>query len=140
VTPDLMVARVSSLLCRAPFRLTRAIDPESFDLQPATALEDVFTIDGKSDRVHGGMGLWDVRVDRLTVRIARKTVADPHLTRARFRQTANSLIAAVVRDGAIGGGDYAVPDGAAWTVRPHARNAEYGELEVTIPVDYETDL
>ncbi len=135
-----IVGRVTSILTAPTFGFTRSVVPDTFDHQPTTNIDGVFTIVAKSQRTNGLMGLHDTRVDRITVRLARKLVSDQYETRKGMRNTANSIHAAVVRDGALLGGDYAVLDDWTWQDKAPVTGAEFGELEVQIPVDYETDL
>jgi hypothetical protein len=137
-TLDAIVNRVSSLLVE-DFSFTRALDPESFDRQTAATIDGAFTLETETASQHGLMGFYDVRVDRVVIRLARKHLADPHATRRQLRQDASSIHAAMVRDGATGGGDYAVPDGGGHRIAI-PRGAEYAELRLTVPVDYETEL
>jgi hypothetical protein len=52
----------------------------------------------------------------------------------------HSLTAAVAYDGHLGGGDYAVPDdGRVHEIRTEP-GAEYAVLQMTVPVDYESQL
>lgn len=132
--------RVRSILASAPFRFAETRDPFSFDLQPTTNIDGVFRVEMASQAVMGQMDYRDVRIDSLVIWTARLQGGDPNAAYRVQLTDVNSITAAVIRDGATGGGDYAVPDGGRGFSCRRDPGAAYAVTRTTIPVDYETSV
>lgn len=129
--------RAASVCASAPFAFTQAQTPFSFELQPTGNLDAVFRIEAADTSVAGGSNFSETRIGQLRVFLARKHNADPQAAYRLLLFDANSLTAAIVRDGVTGGGDYDVPDqGRGGTVQAD-KGKEFAVLRLTVPVNYE---
>jgi len=137
---DVIRARVNSLCASAPFDFTLAATPFDFKNQPTGQIDQVFRIEIEPGKVIGGFNYSETRQDALRIWVARKYAADPEGTYQQLVTDATSLTAAVVRDGATGGGDYDVPDQGRGCSFLHDKGAEYALLRLSLVVDYETSL
>lgn len=142
LTLDAIVDRVRSVCASEPFSFGEAVSWATFDLQPATHLDRVFRIPPpSSQRVVGGMNFSEDRTDSMQIWVARKIGQDYATVRRTLLRDMHSLTAAVVRDGAVNGGDYHVPDeGRGHAVTPDGPGREYLSLRLTLPINYETQL
>lgn len=134
-THDVLVDRVRSLC--ASFAWTEAVSSEAFTLQGIGSSDQVFRVKARGGAVRGGTGFTEERTDVVEVEVIRHIAADYDTTRRALFQDANSLTAAIIRDGHEDGGDYAVPD----TGRLHevlgTPGAGYLTLRLTVPLNYE---
>ncbi len=137
-TLDEIQGRVTSIVTRAPFSFGLSADPDSFTTTPTTAIDGSCYVGVRTGRTSGALGLYEVRVDQVDVYVARR-VTDPLVSRRLFYRDIASLSAAVIRDGAIGGGDYAVEDSRTYDIK-QPKGADYGILRLTLPVNYEAAL
>jgi hypothetical protein len=72
--------------------------------------------------------------------VGRLINADYDTTRRTLFRDANSLVAAIIRDGHANGGDYTVPDaGRAHTIAG-TPGAGFLALRLTVPVNYEATV
>lgn len=140
MTIDTIRARVTSLLTRAPFRFTVSPEPYSFDRIPTAVIDQSFGLESESLRVEGGSHYTEVRVDRLTVSVARLHESQPDACYQALLADCSSIVAAVVRDGAELGGDYDVPDEGRGYGILHETGRAFSVLRLTLPVDYEAQL
>ena len=132
--------RVCSLLVTTPFAYVEAVTPFSFDLQPEGVIDQALRIETEFGDVIGGMGYAETRVDLLRLWVARLHADDPRAVYRTLLTDATSIAAAVVLDGATGGGDYHVPDeGRGWQIQQQPGQA-FAVLRLTLPVDYEAQL
>lgn len=136
MTSDQIRARVESVCAGAPFALTRAQTPFSFDLQPSGAIDDVFRLEQGGSEVIGGFNYSEDRTDELQLWVAKKYQGDPEGTYQRLLTDASSVRAAVIRDG-LSSGDYIVPDTPAGFSVQRDPGKEYAVLRLTIGVNYE---
>jgi hypothetical protein len=140
LTVDLIRARVTSLLARAPFSFTPSPEPFSLDRLPASVMDASFCLEAESGHVVAGMGYVETRVDLLRLTLARLHNGEPDSCYQALLADCSSVTASVVRDGVVGGGDYDVPDeGRAYTVS-HEPGRAFSVLRLTLPVDYEAQL
>ena len=142
MTSDTIVDRVRSVCASAPFHFTEAIAWDTFDLQPTTNVEACFRIPPPtSQNVRGGIGFYEDRTDSMQVWVARKIGGDYQAVRRTLLRDLHSLTAAIVRDGAVDGGDYHIPDGGrGHAIAPVTANAEYVALRLTLPINYDAQL
>jgi hypothetical protein len=132
--------RVGSLCAGAPFGFIQAQEPFSFALQPTGAIDQVFRIENSDISVSGGTNYSETRIGQLRIFIARKQKSLPQAAYTQLSTDAQSLTAAITRDGVVGGGDYDVPDaGRGFTVQ-HDAGKEYAVLRLTLPIGYEAQL
>ena len=131
--------RVRSILAGTPFQFAESQEPWSFERQPTTQIDGVFRVEMASQTVRQEMDFRDIRIDTLTIWTARLQGGDPNAVYRTQLQDVNSITAAVIRDGATGGGDYAVPDGRGFSLRRDP-GAAYAMARISIPVDYETSV
>lgn len=128
--------RIASVCAGAPFQFVEAETPFDFTLQPTTQIDQVFRITAESESVIGGFNYTEERTDRIEIWVARKQAGAPNTAYTTLVTDASSLRAAIIRDGATGGGDYIVPDGTAFSLQ-HDTGHEYAVLRLHIPVNYE---
>lgn len=129
--------RVTSLLVASPFEFVEAVTPFSFELQPTGAIDEVFRIEVEPRTFQGSFSYRGVQVDTLVIWLARKQGPDQKATYRAQLADVDSITAAVIRDGAEDGGDYAVPDGRTYSLQ-RVPGAEYAVMRLGLPVDYET--
>jgi hypothetical protein len=139
-TLDVIRDRVASLCASTPFNFLEAETPFSFDLQPSGSIDQVFRLETEGGGVIGGFNYTEERTDLIQVWLARKQGADPTLTYRTLLADASSMRAAVIRDGATGGGDYDVPDDGAGLSIQHDPGVTFAVLRLTVPVNYEAQL
>lgn len=141
-TLDVIVDRVRSLCVSAPFDFQESARLDRFDWDAAPVIGDasVFRIETSSQPPRGGSGFSEERTDLLAVTVGRAINADYDGTRRALLRTSHSLTAAVVRDGAVTSGSYAVPDSGASTRIEADPAALYLTLRLTLPVNYEAQL
>lgn len=131
--------RVSSVCASSPFDFVQAQTPFDFDLQPSGSIDGVYRIEADSGGVIGGFNYSEERTDLLTIWLARKQTAEPQEMYRQFATDITSLIAAVLRDGDVSGMYFVPPDGRVWDLA-HETGREYAVAELTIPVNYETEI
>ena len=131
--------RIASVCAGAPFQFVLAETPFDFTLQPTTQIDQVFRITCESDSVIGGFNYTEERTDQVEIWVARKQAGAPNTAYTALVTDVSSLRAAIIRDGATGGGDYIVPDGTTFSLE-HDTGQEYAVLRLQIPVNYEAVL
>jgi hypothetical protein len=136
---DAVRDRVASICAGAPFEFVEAETPFNFKLQPTTQIDQVFRITCESDSVIGGFNYSEERTDIVEIWVARKELGAPRTAYRALVTDVSSLRAAIIRDGATGGGDYTVPDGAGFSIQ-HDDGQEYAVARVTVPVNYEAEV
>ena len=138
MSPDGLRDRVTSVCVGLGF--TTATTPFSFDLQPSGVIDEVFRIETEALGTIGGFNFTEDRTDLVHIWVARKYAGEPDVVYRRAQQDIGSIRSAVVRDGAVTSGEYAVPDdGWAATVAREA-GKEFAILRVSIPCNYESTL
>jgi hypothetical protein len=135
-----LLARVTSLCCAAPFALTRATVPFDFKQQPTGGIDRCVRIEDEHRSVIGGFNFSEDRTALFHIWIARKYLADPHATYAALQTDVTSLTSAIVRDGAVGGGDYAVLDDGMGVSFQHDTGQEYALARLSLPINFESVL
>ncbi len=135
-TVDVIRDRVASICAATPFQFVAAVSPFDFALQPSGQIDQVFRITCEGGEQVGGFNYSEERTDLMEIWVARKQLNQPTAAYSRLLADAASLRAAVIRDGATGGGDYTVPNGAGFDIE-HGDGQEYAVLRLTIPVNYE---
>ncbi len=134
-----LLDRLNSLCASDPFQLVQAISPFDFDQQPTGQIDQVFRITAETQGVIGGFRFSEERTDLFTIWLARKHNAAPQAAYAALVTDVRDLFAAIVRDGAIGGGDYAVEDGDAASFE-HEPGLEFAVARLAVPINYEAQL
>ncbi len=126
--------RVRSLTCGAPFYLTPSPEPFDFDRVPQQVIDGAVRVESQTTGTIGGMSFSEERFDTLTIWVGALPGGAPYDAVNSLHTTANSLKAAIIRDG-CGVGDFAVLDDAATDVQPVGDSSYYvGRL--TVPVSY----
>jgi hypothetical protein len=136
---DTVRDRIASVCASAPFQFLEAETPFDFTLQPTTQIDQVFRLTCESDEVIGGFNYTEERTDLIEIWVARKQGGAPRIAYDALVTDVSSLRAAIIRDGATGGGDYCVPDGTEFSLQ-HDDGKEYAVLRVVIPVNYEATV
>lgn len=136
---ETILTRIGSICAGAPFNLVEARTWADFDKEPNSRLEGLFRVTVEQQETLGGSSFSEEVTDLFSIWIARKSLADPLATRTRLLTDVGSLRAAIVRDGATGGGDYAVVDGGASLVDPKPRS-DYTVGRLSVPINYEVQL
>lgn len=138
-TLDAIVDRVRSLTTTLGYIETQT--PFSFDQQPAGAIDACLRIVERSGQgAIGGFKLSETRQDVLQIWVARKTAGEPTTAKRLLTRDMHSITAAVVTDGAFTSGEYAVLDAGRIHELRAEPGAEYAVLQMTVPVDYESQL
>lgn len=137
---DTILDRVRSLCVGDPFLYVEAVSTETFAYDPARGDAAVFRVSGRGGVPRGGFGFSEECNDVVDVEVRRPVPGDYRVTRRALQREARSLTAAVTRDGATGGGDFAVVDAG----RAHTVSGELGDshlvLRLTLPVNYMSNL
>lgn len=136
-TREALWGRVTSLCIESGF--TRAVTPFDFDQQPTGLIDGAIRLTVEGGAPIGGFRMSEERTDTFVLWVARKHGAAPQEAYERLLTDVSSLTAGVVRDGAFGGGDYAVPDGAAVNIE-HENGREFAVARLALPVNYEVQL
>ena len=110
-----------------------------FDQQPTGLIDGAFRLTVEPGTVIGGFHMSEERTDLVVIWVARKHAADPQVAYEQLLTDVSSLTAGVVRDGAFGGGDYAVPDGTGVSIE-HENGREFAVARLQFPVNYEVQL
>lgn len=131
--------RIASVLAAEPFDYVQAVEPFSFERQPAGNVDKVFRVEWQAGTDVGSLNYVETVVDRAVIWLARLQGGDPNATYEALTVAVRSIAAAVIRDGATGGGDYAVPNGRSHEIRRDP-GAAFQVLRLTVPVDYETTV
>jgi len=136
---DGIVSRVNSLCASVPFVFGLSVSPFDFDHQPTGNIDQVSRVTVEGQSVIGGLNFSEERTDLVTIWIARKQTAAPQSAYHLLLTDVTSLTAAVTRDGATGGGDYAVLDGGGVSFE-HEDGREFAVARLSLPINYETQL
>jgi hypothetical protein len=140
-TLDVIADRVRSILAAAPFEFQEAETPFSFDLQPDGGIDRCFRlVDAGANRIVGGFSYSETRVDRSQIWVARRYDGDAKAAKRLLTRDMHSITAAMVRDGHAISGEYAVTDDGRLHELRADPGAEYAVLQLTVPVDYESQL
>lgn len=138
-TRDAILSRLNSVCSGTPFVFGQAVSPFDFSHQPSGNIDQVSRVTVEGQSVIGGLNFSEERTDLVTVWIARKQAAAPQLAYRLLVIDVTSLTAAVTRDGATGGGDYAVLDGSGMSLE-HKDGQEFAVARLSLPINYETQL
>ena len=137
---DTIRSRISSILASPPFLFNAAADPERFDGDPLETLDGCFGLTVEGGPVTGCTHGVEQRVDHLGIHVARLQQGQPEACYRALLADCTSITAALVQDGAEGGGDYDVPDDGRGFSLDHTPGRAYSVLHLTLPVDYEAQL
>lgn len=136
-TREALFGRVTSLCLEAGF--TRAVSPFDFDQQPTGTVDGSLRVTVEAQPAIGGFRMSEERNDVFSIWIARKHKATPQEAYEQLLTDVSSLTAGIVRDGAFGGGDYAVPDGTTVAIE-HENGREFAVARLSVPLNYEAQL
>ena len=140
VTLDGVVDRVRSLCAGAPFAFVEAVGSEDFARQPVGRADGVFRVKARGGVAVGGTSYTEERTDYLDLEVIRSVGGDYPACRRALLRDATSLTAAVVRDGHVTSGAYAVPDEGRASSIVGDRGASFLTLRLTLPANYETTV
>lgn len=138
-TRDGIVSRLNSLCAAAPFVFGSSVSPFDFNHQPSGNIDQVSRVTVEGQSVIGGLNFSEERTDLVTIWVARKQTAAPQAAYRLLVVDVTSMTAAVTRDGATGGGDYAVLDGGGVSFE-HEDGREFAVARLSLPINYETQL
>jgi hypothetical protein len=133
-------ARITDLVTTPPWPYTLAPTPDGTTDVPVDALDASIQIEVVSGDVQGAMGMYETRVDDLVLTVTRLQRGAPQACYDALLTDVNSLSAAIIRDGALNGGDFHVPDAGRGFAVSHTPGAAWSRVRLTLPVDYEVDL
>ncbi len=137
-TMDVIVDRVRSVC--VTLGLIEAAEPFSFKQQPTGAIDGCFRLVDRSQGVIGGFNFTEERTDQVQIWVAKKYAGDPGAAKQVLTQQMHSLTSAVAYDGHVSSGDYSIPDSGRSYVIQADQGAEYAVLQLTMPVNYESQL
>lgn len=138
-TEDALVDRVRRVCDRAGYAEATGFD---FSKVPSQAFERQpwFTVGYVGETPTGGLGLTEEARGVLTVSVARLTGSDHQATRRTLFEDGRTLLSAIVRDGAITSGEYAVEDAGRSTEIDAPAGASYLVGRFRVPVNFEATL
>jgi hypothetical protein len=140
-TIDVVLDRVRSLCCNAPFAFTEAVSTEDFNRQPTGRGDQVFRVKVRGGPAKGQMCYVEERTDSLDLEVIRAVNANYDQARRQLSRDATSLTAAILRDGHItSGGEYSIPDAGRSHEVIGQRGASFLTLRLTVPVCYEISV
>lgn len=137
-TRTAILAELAALVEAAPFAFTAAAEPFGFDLQPDTHLDATYCLLAESDRVDGYLGYAQAQIDRVTLRLARKTQRAGLDTVAQLTVDITSLRGAIARAG-LTSGTYSA-DVEDDRIEPPAADDNFVVAEITCTIDYDFAL
>jgi hypothetical protein len=136
-TEDVLIDRVRYVLSDIGYRETTGFD---FVKTPIGALDKAFLITYAADQPIGGLNFSEDARGLMTVQVARSIEQDHQAARRLLWQDARDISSAVVRDGAVTSGEYAVDDQRRVTTIDAPRGAAYLVLTLALPVSFEATL
>ena len=140
-THDMIVDRVRSLCSASPFTWAEAVSSEAFTFETTGGSNGgVYRVKARGGAVRGGTGYTEERTDSIDIEVLQLVDGDYDATRRALFRAANSLTAAIIRDGHEDGGDYAVPDAGRTHDVLGTPGAAYLTLRLTVPVNYEAQV
>lgn len=132
-----IVERVTSLCVGAGF--TQSASPFDFVHQPTGTIDGAFRVLMEQDEVIGGTSYSEEQTDLMSLWLARKQsdgLGDAYI---QLMADVATLRAQIIRDGATGGGEFAVLDGGGVSFE-HTAGQEYAVARLALPVNYEVEL
>jgi hypothetical protein len=120
-----------------PFKYERAKEPFSFELQPATEIDQQYHITLGLDSVTGYLGFAQAQIELLRIYLSRKVRRDPHTAYAQIVTDVGSLVAGVIR--ASDGLDFNV-EFRSWEVPDPGPEDAYIVGLASFAVDYDRAL
>ena len=130
-----LYARVRSLVVAPPFGLTETPEPFTFDRLAAQVPTDSVRVELRQVGVSAGFAFSEEHFADVDVWVAAPTTGDARATQTALLTLANSLSAAIVRDGA-GVWEFAVLDEGRRVDVEQPEGAAYQVLRLTLPVSY----
>lgn len=124
----------------SPFTYTEAVSSEDFERQATGRGTQVFRVKARGGPVRGQLAYTEERTDSIDLEVIRAVNADYDAARRRLMKDANSLTAAIIRDGHVSSGEYTVPDSGRASDIVGERGASFLTLRLTLPVCYETTV
>ena len=138
-TEGAIVDRIRDLLASAAVGFHEATGRD-FDLTPADQIDQAFVVSYISEAPIGQMGMNEEARGRVQIDLARARNNDEPVAIRAAHDDARTLISALVRDGAVTSGEYAV-ETAGRTLEIEAPDgAAYVRLRLTLPVSFEATI
>jgi hypothetical protein len=136
-TEDAVLDRVRDVVADLGYRETTGFD---FAKTPAGALDKAFVASLTTVAPVGGMTFSEEARGLVTVQVARGIDQGYQTARRTLWQDARDIVSAIVRDGAVTSGEYAVDDARRVLNLDAPRGAAYLVLTVALPVSFEATL
>lgn len=134
-----LLARHSDLLTAAPFSRTETDLPFSFEQVPNGVLDGAFRVEAAQQETRAYLGMAEEVTDLFTFYLARQLGKSPTAVYRELVGEMQRLRAAVIRDGATGGGDYAVVDGGSASIE-RVPKSDFMVGRLALPINYEVTL
>jgi hypothetical protein len=127
--------RINSVVARTPFAFTQAREPFSFELQPATNLDQVYRVDAELTETIGYIGPAQCEEWAVTIWLARMHQGKPQTAYRRLQVDCTSLASAWLDDALAG--DYNVDGFRSSVALPPEGDAPYlvGQLRAIVDFD-----
>lgn len=132
--------RITALVTTDPFAYLATPTPDGTSDVPMDALDGAIQVEIQAGSVQGALGMYETRIDDLVLTVTRLHGGDPQACYDALLTDVTSLTSAVIRDGALNGGDFAVPDAGRGFSISHPPGAAYSRVRLTLPLDYEVEL
>lgn len=136
-TESALLDRVREVVAGLGYRETTGFD---FARTPAGALDAACVVTCQAEAPVGGWNFSEDARATVTVQVARPTGDQYDRTRRTLWQDARAILSAVVRDGAVTSGEYAVDDTRRVINIEAPRGAAYLVLTLALPVSFEATL
>ena len=137
-TIQTIVDRLRAILEASPYGFKAAAEPFGFDLQPDTRIDGVYAILAEdTGQITGYFNMAQAQIDRVTIRIARKTRQDPQAAVDLLVADATALQSSIIRDGQAA--DYS-GEVESWRVPPPRLKDNFAIAEIVVTVDYDREL
>jgi hypothetical protein len=137
VTEDALLDRVRTVLVAEGFTEAPA---QTFDRQPGLAIDAAFAVAYAGTTPKGGTGYTEEARGVVTIQIARLVNNDFAQARRTALQDVRTVLSALVQDGAVTSGEYAVEDAGRAVDIEAPRGASYLLARCRVPVNFETTL
>ena len=136
-TEAAILARVRTRLDTDGFHEAVGLD---FAKEPSGTLEKAYVLTWMGDAPIGGMGYTEEGRGRLQVALARAIDNDYETAVQALTADWREILLALVDDGHVQGGDYAIEDAGRTTSLEAPTGASYLVLRLSVPVNFEAVL
>jgi len=136
-TEAALLARITSVCVSAGY--TQAVE-QTLAQQPLNAIDGAFVLNLFRDTSQGGMNFTEEARVVASVELARLKNDDIPAAQSTLSTDFRTLLSAIVRDGALTSGEYAVEDAGLTAEVLAPEGASYLVLRARIPCNYEATL